>query len=77
VAELRLPHQANKPGYVTVSCGAAIFNPDRDPHLRLALVQRADRALYEAKRNGRNCVVNDAGSAPAEKNATLRSAASG
>jgi diguanylate cyclase (GGDEF)-like protein/PAS domain S-box-containing protein len=77
VAALGLPHRANPPGYATVSCGAALFEPNCDPHLRLALMQRADRALYEAKRNGRNCVVIAAGDVPDEKNATLRSAASG
>lgn len=75
VAELALPHGANPPGHATVSCGAALFDPKRDPHLRLALMQRADRALYEAKRNGRNCVVNDNCGAVEDEITVLRNAA--
>ncbi|MEF2550226.1 PleD family two-component system response regulator [Aurantimonas sp. A2-1-M11] len=37
---------------VTVSEGLAVFDPDHDD--AASLIERADRALYEAKRNGRN-----------------------
>ena len=38
---------------VTVSCGVAVYEPGDTPEL---LLGRADRALYRAKRNGRNRV---------------------
>lgn len=40
---------------LTVSIGVATVVPDRDMQ-PVALIQRADAALYEAKENGRNCV---------------------
>ncbi len=58
VAALRIPHPGNPPGVATVSCGAAVFEPRRDEHLPLALIGRADQALYDAKRAGRNCVIS-------------------
>ena len=38
---------------VTVSAGAVALDPQDD---ELSLVSRADLRLYEAKRDGRNCV---------------------
>jgi diguanylate cyclase (GGDEF)-like protein len=40
---------------ITVSIGLASF-PDDAPTKR-ALVERADQALYQAKRSGKNCLV--------------------
>jgi len=77
VAALGLRHEDNAGGYVTVSCGAALFEPDRHPHSRQALMQRADRALYEAKRTGRNRVVIDASATTDEDIPPLSSAAGG
>lgn len=48
---------ASGPVKVTVSVGVATVNPDV-PMGRSALVAEADRALYSAKRAGRNCVVH-------------------
>lgn len=43
-------------GVVTISVGIAALNAGEN---RDSLVRRADAALYQAKRNGRNCVVSD------------------
>jgi diguanylate cyclase (GGDEF)-like protein len=57
VAQLRIPHQ-NSPvhGYVTLSLGVSSIlpNPEATP---AQLVAAADQALYQAKQQGRNCLV--------------------
>ncbi len=53
VEDLRLPHEANAPGVVTVSAGVAAFS---DQDTSDDVLKRADAALYEAKEAGRNRV---------------------
>jgi diguanylate cyclase (GGDEF)-like protein len=43
--------------YVTLSIGVAELDPDTMDHFDL-LLQRADQALYRAKRQGRDRVAN-------------------
>jgi diguanylate cyclase (GGDEF)-like protein len=60
VRKLHIPHAGNPAKIVTISCGAAIFEPEADPHIPVALIERADQALYTAKRGGRNRAVTRA-----------------
>lgn len=53
---LRYPHEAAPAGVVTVSVGVAAAVPSKGLSPE-DLVRRADEALYEAKRRGRNRVV--------------------
>jgi diguanylate cyclase (GGDEF)-like protein/PAS domain S-box-containing protein len=58
IEALNLPHPGNDDvGRVSVSLGVATMVPDRSGEIR-DLVEAADRALYSAKRAGRNCVVH-------------------
>jgi diguanylate cyclase (GGDEF)-like protein/PAS domain S-box-containing protein len=55
VLKQRISHEASPCGIVTISAGCATITP----HLAIRptqLVDLADRAMYEAKRQGRNCV---------------------
>lgn len=47
-----------EPISVTVSAGTATLKADDD---RDSFIMRADKALYEAKRSGRNCVIAEQG----------------
>jgi diguanylate cyclase (GGDEF)-like protein len=55
VADAHLPHLPYTPGIVTVSIGVAAMRPDNAVS-ETALIHCADRALYAAKRAGRNRV---------------------
>ncbi|WP_290009637.1 diguanylate cyclase domain-containing protein [Novosphingobium humi] len=61
VEALDLAHSSSPvSGRVTISVGGAGCQPDREDW-RLALMEAADKALYEAKRSGRNRAVIDRG----------------
>jgi diguanylate cyclase (GGDEF)-like protein/PAS domain S-box-containing protein len=53
VRDLRLEHAGSEAGIVTVSVGAAVVSPHETANPG-DLIELADRALYFAKRNGRN-----------------------
>jgi two-component system chemotaxis family response regulator WspR len=59
VFELQLPHAASKLGdRVTLSVGIATAVPrEPAPRVFLDLLNRADEALYEAKKSGRNRII--------------------
>ncbi len=57
VTALALPHAANDPPIATISAGVAVFEPGRDAHVLVELIERADQALYRAKRAGRQRVI--------------------
>lgn len=58
IEKLRITHENSPRGLITISVGAASAVPAAGESAQ-ALLQRADEALYEAKRRGRNTVVVD------------------
>lgn len=58
VEELQIFHPRTEPGCVTVSVGvASLGSSPHTPVDAASLIALADRALYNAKKNGRNCVA--------------------
>jgi PleD family two-component response regulator len=56
IEKLKVMHENSPCGHITISVGAASAVPVAGESAQ-ALLQRADDALYEAKRRGRNTVV--------------------
>ncbi len=57
VEDLRIPHEKNTPGVVTISFGVAALSAG-EPKSAENLLREADEALYRAKESGRNRVVS-------------------
>ncbi|MGD2184263.1 CHASE2 domain-containing protein [Lusitaniella coriacea] len=59
VQALQIPHTYTKAKseYVTLSCGVASFNAKSDDLSPKELIERADRALYQAKEEGRDRAI--------------------
>jgi diguanylate cyclase (GGDEF)-like protein len=55
VSDLDIDHSESPIGRVSVSIGIATLSPAHGTE-SAALIQQADRALYESKSAGRNCV---------------------
>jgi diguanylate cyclase (GGDEF)-like protein len=70
VERLTLPHPGSPHGYVTISVGVATATP-RPGGAAPELLRAADRALYRAKRNGRNRIQLATGAGKPRRRARL------
>ena len=59
IAKLAISHSASPTGRVTVSIGIAVAHPDLHHDDVQSLIVKADRALYKAKKHGRDGTVRD------------------
>jgi len=59
VLDLKIAHQQNAGGYVTVSAGVASIIPQADTDGPGLLINAVDKALYKAKAKGRNLVSDE------------------
>ena len=67
ISDLKIPHKnSDSADHVTLSIGVATLSPDEGTSPD-GLVEAADRMLYKAKENGRNCIE------VAQPSATLKS----
>jgi diguanylate cyclase (GGDEF)-like protein len=57
VAGIDVKSDSGLPIWMTISIGVAAFHPDGVPETPSALLSRADKALYQAKAEGRDRVV--------------------
>jgi diguanylate cyclase (GGDEF)-like protein len=56
IRDLEIEHSGGPVGFVTISAGVAVWAPTRDAREPTELILGADKALYEAKKKGRNRV---------------------
>ena len=58
IRELNIPHiDSPIAEHITISIGATTFNGDNNDSCEMALIENADKAMYQAKKAGRNGAV--------------------
>lgn len=56
VRDLKIPHQGNPHGIVTISIGICAKVPHMYNDTPISFINEADSALYQAKKKGKNCI---------------------